>query len=175
MKKFVNQRGLAALEVVIVAAIVAIFTTTAVPKMARVLDKVQLDYEMKHLYSTLNFARSVGKSSAYNPAIFGSKLVDGYSNRIEMNIRKGSDTVAKNSYEIQIVGKSEKYYQHNLRGGVKLIFDGGSPFTVNFDDANKYSSANSKTFTLTSKSGKDEAYVVSNSVGRFHGSYKKPQ
>ena len=171
MKKFKPQGGLAALEVVIVAAIAAIFATVAVPNAARILGKVQLDYEMKRLYSTLNLARSLGKSSAYNPAIFNGKLVDGYSSRIEMTIRKDNDTVAKNSYEIQIVGKSEKYYQHDLRGGVKLSFSGGSPFTVNFDDANKYSSANSKTFTLTSKFG--EAYIISDSVGRFRGTYEK--
>lgn len=170
MKKFKPQGGLAALEVVIVAAIVAIFATVAVPNAARILGKVQLDYEMKRLYSTLEFGRSLGKSSTYKPVVFGSKLVDGYSNQIEMNIRKDSDTVAKNSYEIQIVGKSEKYYQHNLRGDVKLIFNGGSPLTVTFDDAGKYSSMNG-TVTLTSKFGK--AYVTADSVGRFHGYYEK--
>ena len=171
MKNFTNQRGLAALEVVIVAAIVAIFATAAVPKMARILDKVQLDYEMKHLYSTLNLARSLGKNSVFYPVVFSG--IEKQSNNVELQIHKNNDTVAKNCYEIVRQSTSSTYYMHYLRNGVTLYFDGSSPLKIHFDNANQYSDANSKTITLTSKFG--EAYVISNSVGRFRGSYEKPK
>ena len=171
MKKFKPQGGLAALEVVIVAAIVAIFATAAVPKMARVLDKVQLDYEMKRLYSTLNFARSLGKSSTYKPLIFDASLFENQSGAVELQIRNDRDTIAKNRYEIwRPASSSVRYYRHYLSGGVKLDFDGASPMQIHFDKSPSYSSMND-TVTLTSKFGK--AYVTADSVGRFLGYYEK--
>lgn len=171
MKNFTNQRGLAMLEVVIVAAIVAIFSTVAVPKMARILDKVQLDYEMKHLYSTLNLTRSIGKNSSLKPVIFSG--IKTQSEQVELQIHKNkNDAFATNRYEIVRQDTGAVYHMHYLRGGVKLNFAGGSPMKIHFDDANKYSDANG-TITLTSQFG--EAYVISNSVGRFRGSYEKPK
>ena len=172
MKKFKPQGGLAALEVVIVAAIVAIFATAALPKMSRVLDKVQLDYEMKRLYSTLELGRSLGKSSAYKTSIFNPNLFEGQSGNVELQIRKDSDTTAKNRYEIwRPASSSVRYYRHYL-SGVKLSFEGASPMQIHFDKSPSYSSMNG-TITLTSKFGK--AYITSNSVGRFRGTYDDPK
>ena len=167
MKNFTNQRGLAALEVVIVAAIVAIFATAAVPKMARILDKVQLDYEMKHLYSTLELGRSISKSSRYNGGIFGTS-----------GIRDTNFSI----YEIGNV-PAKKYYVYTLTlsdsSSTLTIHRQRLPekFTLSSNSSKKTiqilpDSGKSITFTLTSRLNKT-AYVIGNSVGRWHGSYDK--
>ena len=78
-----NQNGFATLEIILVIGIIAIFSTVAVPKMARILDKVALDYELKHLYSDLNFARSIGKSSTFDGGIFPSGFDNTGNGQIE--------------------------------------------------------------------------------------------
>lgn len=156
MKNFTNQRGLAMLEVVIVAAIVAIFSTVAVPKMARILDKVQLDYEMKHLYSTLNLARSVGKNSDGNVKLIVSKK--------------------NNKYHIssQVGFSSVKYYEHFLPEKFDLSYSGNNDILqITFNNPSMYSEGSGKkTITLTSRLG-SKAKIVANTVGRWRGTYEK--
>ena len=164
MKNFTNQRGLAALEVVIVAAIVAIFATAAVPKMARILDKVQLDYEMKHLYSTFNLARSIGKNSIYKASGFGGGAQD---DELKFIVNKNN-----NKYHILRGTTSNpyaKYYEHFLPEKFDLKYD-GNILQITFNNPSMYSEG-SKTITLTSRFGY-KAKIVANSVGRWRGTYE---
>lgn len=164
MKNFTNQRGLAMLEVVIVAAIVAIFSTVAVPKMARILDKVQLDYEMKHLYSTLNLARSIGKNSE------GGSTLEIYKDI--------------GNYELKIGDKI--FSSHNLSAqGMKLstYSDSGAFQRISFTAGNfSLEGTTSKSRPFKSKSGrvqitsrfpKSAVRIYFDSVGRIRGEYVK--
>ena len=171
MKKFTNQRGLAVLEVMIVAAIVAIFATAAVPKMARILDKVQLDYEMKHLYSTMNLARSVGKNSSYQvPAL-------GYGGGHSLGI-----LIGKKNYRFQKNGLDIS--KHILFNGIEMTTtSSGGSFNQIIFEPNGFSltGLNSKGKYFTSKSGNVQinsrfgksTKIYLDSVGRIRGEYDK--
>ncbi len=164
MKKFKPQGGLAALEVMIVAAIVAIFATVALPKMARVLGKVQLDYEMKHLYSTLELGRSLSKSAQCSPSIFtGYKFGD----FIYFEAYPAKNFyVLKSNTERDYLPVTITIHRKDLTGGVKITSDfKGNGITIS-PNSNKQG-----VFTLTSKFG--EAYVKADTVGRFRGTYEK--
>ena len=164
MKKFTNQRGLAVLEVMIVAAIVAIFATAAVPKMARIIDKVQLDYEMKHLYSTMNLGRSMAKSSSYSYGIFGALSKDKVDDpRLYMSTSNRKYQLKFNEWNIIV-------QDHKLENGTgfSYAFSNGTYNFVKISD----NSGDSGTITLTSKFGK-KALVKIDSVGRVHGEYVK--
>lgn len=165
MKIFMNQRGLAVLEVVIVATIVAIFAKVAVPQMARIYDKVQLDYEMKSLYSTLNLGRSIGKNSAYKTTEFAIIPQDG---TVELIINKSTD-----KYFIERTHQGyDRYYEHILPKGFDLNYSGkNTSIQITFTNPSMYSEG-SKTITLTSRLGK-QAKLVANSVGRWRGEYVK--
>ena len=149
MKKFTNQRGLAALELVLVAAIVAIFATAAVPRMESILDKVQLDYELKRLYSTFEFARSIGKNS------------DGSVKFI----------VSKKNDEHHIEIDSARHREYFLPKDFDLYYNGSnSDLQITFTNPSMYSEG-SKTITLTSRL-KSQAKIMANSVGRWRGTYE---
>lgn len=153
---------------VIVAAIVAIFATTAVPKMARVLDKVQLDYEIKHLYSTLNLARSISKSSRYSSGIFKvSSIRDTHFSFHET----GDDSLKKRYFYTLTLSGSSTFivHQHNLPEKFELHRDGGGNIIHILPDSGK-----SIIFTLKSRFNK-KAYVVGTTVGRWRGTYEKPK
>lgn len=165
MKNFTNQRGLAALEVVIVAAIVAIFATAAVPKMARILDKVQLDYEMKHLYSTLNLARSLGKNSAGGsvPSLEFFPDIGRYDLKIDEKIFSSHNLPAK----------SMNMSTYSTSGNFQRVV-----FTPNNFYLSGISRSTKKGFTsksgniqINSRFGKS-ARIYFDSVGRIRGTYE---
>ncbi len=174
-----NQNGFATLEIILIIGIIAIFSTVAVPKMARILDKVALDYELKHLYSELNFARSIGKSSDFNPSIFNGQI---YSNELAgIYINKTTET-----YEIQRTHSNVKNYNHKLNNRINLDFDSNltlftisgasyktvsNQYPITFNNPSRYSSG-SNTITLTSKFGYS-AQIKFDSVGRWRGTYVK--
>ena len=174
-----NQNGFATLEIILVIGIIAIFSTVAVPKMARILDKVALDYELKHLYSDLNFARSIGKSSTTNDAIFNSQILSDGS--VGIYFHKRTD-----NYEIQRTNLSFKDYNHKLSNGIDLDYDSNLTFftlsgvsyktvsidyPITFNNPSRYSNG-SNTITLTSKFGYS-AQIKFDSVGRWRGTYVK--
>ena len=167
-----NQNGFATLEIILVVGIIAIFSTVAVPKMARILDKVCLNYEMKHLYSDLNFARSIGKSSNFNGGIF-TDFENAAKYKIEFWLygEEYSSVAAKNHYQIMRPGVSSvPFFRHNLSNGIKVSpnINGGysKPLTIDC-----YNFGSSRKIILTSKF-KEKAYVYIDSVGRVSGSYE---
>ena len=173
MKNLKNQRGLATLEVVLVISIIGIFSSVAVPKMARILDKVCLDYEMKSLYSELNLARSIGKSSTFNGGVFPQ--VEDNQNKIYLWIygKSYGNANARNRYQIMRTSiNSTPYHRHNLSNGIEIDFSRGTEkLEITFDNSSRYS-AGSKTLTLNSKYG-DSAQIKFDSVGRWRGTYEK--
>jgi Tfp pilus assembly protein FimT len=176
MDKLNNQRGFATLEIILVAAIIGIFSTIALPKMARILDKAYLDYELKHLYSDLNFARSLGKSSNVNGGIFE---LDDVNHKIEFWIysRKYTTASARNRYQIMRPSvTSSPYYRHNLNERIELdINQGNLVQTFVFDNHSRYKNDNNtsaRTITLNSRFNY-KAYIYLDTVGRISGDYVK--
>ena len=177
MNKIKQQRGFATLEIILALAILGIFATFAVPKMARNLDKACLDYEMKHLYSDLNFARSLGKSSNFQPGIFTD--VEKNQQQIQFWIygkNYGSDS-SSNRYQImrQAVSSSP-YYRHNLSNDIVLDFlHSDSVKKIAFDNHSYYRDIDkdsSQTLLLKSKFGY-ETKIIFDTVGRWRGTYEK--
>ena len=175
MNKLNNQRGFATLEIILVAAIIGIFSTIAVPKMARILDKAYLDYELKHLYSDLNFARSLGKSSTFNGGIFE---LENTQPEIQFWIysRYYSNVSARNRYQIMRPSvTSSPRYRHNLLNGVELEFKTGNAMQkITFNNQTRYDNWN-KTLEFSLNPdfvNKIEAEVRFDSVGRWRGTYK---
>ena len=167
MKEIKNQRGFSTLEIILVVGIIAIFSTVAVPKMARILDKVCLNYEMKHLYSDLNFARSIGKSSNFNGGIF-TDFENAAKYKIEFWLygEEYSSVAAKNHYQIMRPSvSSSPYYRHNLSNDIKLEFNRGN-------EVLKIDFSKSQTIDLKSKYG-DSAQIKIDTVGRVRGEYVK--
>lgn len=177
MNKMKNQRGFATLEIILAVSIFGIFATFAIPKMARIVDKACLDYEMKHLYSDLNFARSLGKSSTFSSA--GFSQVEKNQQRIEFWIysKNYPSQTAKNRYQImrQAVSSSP-YYRHNLDNNIVLEFlHSDSIKKIAFDNRSYYKDLDkesNQTILLKSKFGY-EAKFIFNSVGRWRGTYEK--
>ena len=171
------------MEIILVISIVGIFSTVAVPKMARILDKVCLDYEMKHLYSDLNFARSLGKSSTFSGA--GFPQVSDNQHKIEFWIYgQGYDTVsARNRYQIMRPSLNvTPYYRHNLSNDIEIrIIHGDSVKKISFDNKSYYydlDNNSSNTVILRTKPDYEskiyhEAKIVFDSVGRWRGTYEK--
>ena len=73
-----NQFGFAALEIILVMAIISLLATVALPKMTKFLDTANLNYEVKKFYSEFLFAKSVSRSSNYYATIFsGAPISNG--------------------------------------------------------------------------------------------------
>ena len=167
MENVKNQYGFATLEIVMVVAIVAVLSTVAVPKMARTLDKVFLDYETKNLYSELNFARSIGKSSTFEGSLFA---VEDSKHKTEIWIygQNYPTNSVKNRHIIKRTSVTrENFYIHNLTNDIKLTFNKGNEILkISFDNPSRYSSF-SNTLTLTSKFNR-QSKIIFDSVGRWH-------
>ena len=172
-----NQNGFATLEIILIIGIIAIFSTVAVPKMARILDKVALDYELKHLYSDLNLARSLGKSSMIEGGIFPNSFDNTGNGQIEFWIYSRNYSNPKNRYQIKRPAvTSSNYYRHNLINGVELEIDKvyNTMEKLTFNNKTRYDNW-SKTLKFSSNPklvNKTTAEVTFDSVGRWRGSYK---
>lgn len=168
-----KQNGFATLEVILIIGIIAIFSTVAVPKMARILDKVALNYELKHLYSELNLARSIGKSSTYNGWAFPDP---NSQHKIELLLysRYYSNSKIRNRYMImrQSLDSSKSYFLHKLTNDIKIEFSGGDKvLRINFSNPSRFSAGIQTPLTLTSKYNYS-AKIVFDSVGRWRGTYE---
>lgn len=165
--KIKSQCGFATIEILLAVAIIAIFSSIAIPNMARLLDKVYLDYEMKRLYSDLNFARAISKSAKVSEGIpFGVDTSGGVEISIQIYGEGYSATSMKNSYSISRNSVSPySYYRHKIKNDIILSFTPkGSSLDIEFTDLGK-SKLSSNTITLTSKFG-ETANVIIDSLGR---------
>ena len=166
MKEIKNQRGFSTLEIILVVSIIGIFAGVAVPKMARTVDKVCLDYEMKHLYSDLNFARDLSRSVGYNPSI----LSDGNYTRdyVKCWLLASTNKVTVSNTR-QNEGKPNNILrQYKLSNGITFNHINGTANLKEFTFNEKYSFKESYTIQLNSKfSG--SAYIRLDTVGRIRG------
>ena len=146
-----NQRGFATLEIICVILIISVLTTIAVPQMVRLLDKARLDYEMKTFLNNLELARTLNRSSHYEPEIFGGTLNE-----------TGSSII------IDIKGNA-----YDLRTGDNVkeikLHDGFSIDGRIFDNHINVDKGKPGHVTITSKLG-EKRHIIFDSVGRWRGS-----
>lgn len=179
MKNFNNQRGIVTLEIILAATIISILAVLAMPRMAQLLDTVSLNYEMKHLYSTLNLARSIGRSSDYQVSIFTDKTFEKKGGEVFFRIFDKQKTNPKNRYEVYRPSQGPaRYFEHHLSNGINVQIPGYPPLEISFDNLNEFHFKDrtypSVTLTLTSRFGKN-AYIEIDSVGRWRGTYEPPR
>lgn len=168
MNNIKNQRGVATLEMILAVTILGIFSAVAVPNMARLLDKACLDYEMKHLYSTLSFARSIGKSSETKGAIFAITEKQGGSVELWLYGKGYGNEGARNRYQIMRPDLNTKpYFRHNLQNDILLDYQSTKLLTI---PCNGRTFESSYTIDLISKYGKS-ARIKIDTVGRVRGTY----
>ena len=150
-----NQRGFATLEIICVILIISLLTTIAVPQMVRLLDKARLDYEMKTFLNNLELARSLNRSSYYQPEIFegNSKLETGSSVIID---------IKNNAYDLRTGDNVKEIKLHDGFSIDGRIFD-------NHIDVDKGKPGH---VTITSKLG-DQRFIYRDPVGRWSGDYKE--
>ena len=165
--------GFATLEIILVTAIIGILATIAVPKMIRSLDKVTLNYEMKHLYSELNFARSLSKTACFKPSIFINEISNA-NNDVRITVNKNG------YYELfrNVNNVKHSMRKHYLPSGFQITRN-NLDATITFDNYGSAKNLGSQSvasghYTLNSKLN-DKAYIIFDSVGRFRGSYEAPK
>ena len=156
---FKNQRGLATLEVILVVTIIAILSTIALPKMARMVDVAQLDYEMKIFMSTLDYAKSLNRNIAYTPEIFSSSL-EKPGSTLQLSIKKNPAGYTLKSDTPNL------FEPHNLPTGFSITdtLDGNIYFTK----------PNNGNVIITSPFG-NKRYIIFDTVGRWRGDINPPQ
>ena len=154
-----NQRGFATLEIICVILIISLLTTIAVPQMVRLLDKARLDYEMKTFLNNLELARSLNRSSYYQPEIFegNSKLETGSSVIID---------IKNNAYDLRIGNKST---EHKLYDGFSIKQEN---LGENFEESFFIDTGRSGRVIITSKLG-DQRFIYHDGVRRWSGDYKE--
>lgn len=157
-----NQRGLVSLEIILVVLIIAILSTIALPKMARIVDKAQLDYEMKMFLSTLDFGKTLSKTASYNTAIFERKLSSQSSKALLLNVDYDA------SYYELMRGSRPISEKHHFPAGFSIIQNYTPKNQINFSENQNGN------ITLTSRFG-DKRYIIFDSVGRWRGDNKPPQ
>ncbi len=156
-----NQGGLATLEVILAVTIIAVMSTIAFPKMARMVDTAQLDYEMKIFMSTLDLGKSLNRSAVYNLGIFSSTL-EKTGNALQVNIDKN---LARYSIKSDM---QDIFEPHNLANGFSIDYN-------NTIDGNIYfAKMNNGHVTITSQFG-DKRYIILNTVGRWRIDNQPPQ
>lgn len=149
-----NQRGLATFEIILVVMIISVLMTVAVPKMARLVDKIQLDYEMKIFLSTLDFAKSLNKNAFYNREIFQYAPL---SNTPDVRVN-----INENLRRYEIKQDSKVIESHDLPKNFSIKLNSSLANPINFLEGK------SGHITLTSKFG-DKRYIYFDSVGRWSG------
>ena len=159
------QRGLATIEIILATIIIAVLVKVAVPNAARIIDRVSLDYEIKHFYSDLRYIQSMGRSSKISDKGMGQTGIINETG-VDVNL---IITPEKNGYQIfrgKDNNKKALREPHYFSNGVKITYSPKNE--INFDSEGK---ANIVTdhVTLTSRLGKNK-YIIFNSVGRLRGS-----
>ena len=167
MKYFRCERGLAMLETVIALSIMGTLTALAVPKFARSLDNVCVDYEIRCLHSMLHYTQSVSRLSQYNTFNFDTPTGCGMS-VIECRLSAGTSPpqycVRK---AVNPFTKIKEY--HYLERDVKI----NNPFTTVTPRfrANGEHAPGSGTITISKENFK--RYLVLTNYGRIRMSNQK--
>lgn len=167
------QKGFVSFEVILVALIITLLATVAVPNAASLVDKAALDYEQKRLYSELQLVRTQNRtatvvSTGMNMSGFLDSRIT-VAKRVELELSRGTGNY-------QVVRDGELVREpHYLSYGV--TFDDATsyfPTKIYFDltGAARFipipPSNNSLTLVLKSPRGSKSTIVFDN-VGRIRG------
>ncbi|MBQ6758866.1 MAG: hypothetical protein IKI76_04120 [Selenomonadaceae bacterium] len=156
------QKGIATLEVILAALIIALLMKIAVPNAARLIDRAALDYETKRLYSELRFLQAMNRSAKFNTTGTGLSDVSGEYVSIKFTTEPPSYQVVR-GLDLNVTGKPVRE-THYLSYGVKFSSPSSS---INFDSQGK-ASITSNHITLTSRLGNTKK-ISFDSVGRMQG------
>ena len=148
-----NQNGFATLEIIIVMLIISALAGVIVPKITRIVDIANLDYEVKKFRSEFLFARSLSRSEKFNATIFSS--VDS-GEAITLHVRN-------KSYEINR-GTNSVRGNNLLPNGFSITYQKGLD-TLIFAQG-KILDGKSGTYIFTSPL-KNQRNLVLDSVGRL--------
>ena len=151
-----NQRGFATLELILVILIIAVLSTVALPKAARMVDVAALDYEMKIFLSTLDLAKSMNKNATYNAGIFKTVNSTGNANALQVNI-------TNTGYQILRDGKTV-FDQHKMPEG----------FSIQGASIIYFSQSNNGHIKMTSRQNFNR-YIIFDNVGRWRGDIMAPK
>lgn len=155
-----NQRGFATLEMILVILIIAVLSAVALPKAARMVDAVRLDYEMKIFLSTLDFAKSLNKNAFYQREIFKDVISHYKINELQVNI-------TNTEYGIYSGGQA-LFTPHQMPEGFSMNCN------ATLDNSISFTQANNGTLTMTSRQNFNR-YIIFNSVGRWRGDITAPK
>ena len=161
------QKGFATLEIIFATMIIAILMGAAIPNVARVIDRVALDYETKKLYTDLRFLQSLNRMTNMKDTHFGT-TDDNPINLIVYPERY----IFKRNYPNKIY--DEHYFSSGVVSGNNRI----GLRTITFDDMGKIKllvngkRETSYTLNLISRLGtryEKKTAIIIDSVGRFRG------
>lgn len=152
------QKGFATLEIIFATMIIAILMGAAIPNVARVIDRVALDYETKKLYTDLRFLQSLNRMTNMKDTHFNT-TDDNPINLVVYPERY----IFKKNYPNKI------YAEHYFSNGVTVSKKNGNEiWQIKFDDMGKVTPAISNNLTLNSRF-KKKTFIIFDSVGRFRG------
>ena len=156
------QKGFATLEIILVVLIISLLASAAIPNVARVVDRVALDYETKKIYTDLKFLQASDRMFFMEDTHFGTHR----DNRITL-------VVSNEGYIFRKISPTKDLAEHYFSYGVTASKNkNGEYWQVKFDDAGRVQPAESDSLEISSRFGK--TYIVFDSVGRFRGSRTLP-
>lgn len=164
MNESKNQNGFATIEIISVCAIIAILFSVVVPKLGKIIDKVELDCATKKLYGDLAFVQNVNRLARYNASIFDRVVT--YPEKGELFVFVDDRT---NYYDIRrrSTGGYENIRERRyLRNGMKISSNLGVDQRIDFNSEGISSFSGRVKFT--SRRG-NQVNMYFDSVGRFRG------
>ena len=161
MNSLKNQNGFATLEIILIMLIISVLVGVAVPKMSRMMDIAQLNYETKKFVSDFYFAKSLSKSSKFEPEIFSSvPFTNG--DGIIFSVANRSYQIKRSNFPVTEIHYLPKKFQITAPSNLK---------TVTFGNGKTLSSS-SGTYIFKSPLGLSNSLKL-DSVGRLHAERNK--
>ena len=159
------QKGIATLEVILAALIIALLMKVAVPNATKLIDRAALDYETKRLYSELRFLQAMNRSAKFD--LTGTGLSDVSGEYVSIKFTDKSYQVVRGlSYTGSAVREA-----HYLSHGEKFSWKYSKTLKPISNDRSGNFDVKSDTLILTSRLG-NKNRLVFNSVGRLRALLK---
>lgn len=157
------QKGIATLEIILVVLIIAILTTTTLPNIANILDKVTLDYETKRLYTNMRFLQSFDRMANMPDTHFETNTSDLVNTVGVVILPKAYITL-----KVSDLDPNKYYEQYLMPNGFNLAYKNSSvaPANLQFDYMGRENAGRSFTLKITSRLDKT-FYFYFTTVGRF--------
>lgn len=163
------QKGIATLEVILAALIIALLMKVAIPNATCLVDRAALDYETKRLYSELRFLQAMNRSAKFDP--MGTGLGDVSDEYVSIKFTYTSYQVVRGSGLNEVAVREPHYLPHVK----KLSWKSGKTLsTISSDTLGKWNfgrDTRSDKLILTSRLNQKK-YLVFDTVGRLRASLK---